>query len=504
MFTTIRKHQRWLMLVIAVLTIIAFAFLYNTTDMDRVGSNIVAKIYDRDVMQVDVEKAVRNYQLALALGQYDLVRGLAGQAQTEDEAANNFIWNLMVLQHEAAALGVEPAEQAVVDRIKTLSVFQTNGQFDTVKYSAFLQEQLAPRGFTERQLESVMRDSLRLEELKQLVESPAVVLPGDLAPGLERLRPIDLQVVRFPASEFLESIKVSDEELQAVYHERQSVLQAPEKRSVRYVAFELTSDQAELKDRARIDALQQVATATGNFIEALTESDQPLVEVAKAKGFQVGTTPFFAANGASGKSLTGIEKSVVPAAARIAFRLPSGVGNYEVVQLGEAGYAVIEVAEIAAGRPLTLEEAQADLRADIITQKRDAAVRQAAEVALTGLRAKMSEGATFAAAAQAQKLKTEEIKGLSVFSPEATPEMRQVLMAAADLPAGTLSPFTPSSSGGFFVYLEARQEADDATMAERLPQLTQRVLQQEKLLLFLQWMVTAREASDLKVLRPAM
>ena len=30
MFTTIRKHQRWLMLVIAALTIIAFAFLYNS------------------------------------------------------------------------------------------------------------------------------------------------------------------------------------------------------------------------------------------------------------------------------------------------------------------------------------------------------------------------------------------------------------------------------------------------------------------------------------------
>ena len=32
MFTTIRKHQRWLMLVIAALTIIAFAFLYNGRD----------------------------------------------------------------------------------------------------------------------------------------------------------------------------------------------------------------------------------------------------------------------------------------------------------------------------------------------------------------------------------------------------------------------------------------------------------------------------------------
>ncbi|MFM8683193.1 MAG: SurA N-terminal domain-containing protein [Chthoniobacterales bacterium] len=60
MFTTIRKHQRWLMLLIAALTIIAFAFLYNTTEMDRVGSNMVAKIYGHNVMQVDIEKAVRN------------------------------------------------------------------------------------------------------------------------------------------------------------------------------------------------------------------------------------------------------------------------------------------------------------------------------------------------------------------------------------------------------------------------------------------------------------
>ena len=145
MFTTIRKHQRWLMTLIAAMTIIAFAWLYNTTDLDRVGSNIVAKIYGRDVMQVDIERVVRNYQLALALGQFELVRDLAGQAQTEDEAANNFIWNLMVLQHEAARLGVEPGTQAVVEKIKTLPVFQTEGQFDPVKYSTFMQEQLAPR-----------------------------------------------------------------------------------------------------------------------------------------------------------------------------------------------------------------------------------------------------------------------------------------------------------------------------------------------------------------------
>jgi peptidyl-prolyl cis-trans isomerase D len=247
MFTTIRKHQRWLMTLVAALTIIAFAWLYNTTDLERVGSNIVAKIYGRDVMQVDIEKAVRNYQLALALGQFDLVRDLSGQAQTEDEAANNFIWNLMVLQHEAQRFGVEPGDQAVVDKIKTLPVFQSEGQFDPVKYSEFLQQQLAPRGFSERQLESVIRDTLRLAGVKALVASPAVVMPGEVASALERVRPLDLQVLRWNTSAAAKDVQVTDEELQAAFQARAAQLQVPEKRSVRYVLFALSPDEEKLE-----------------------------------------------------------------------------------------------------------------------------------------------------------------------------------------------------------------------------------------------------------------
>lgn len=504
MFTTIRKHQRWLMTIVAALTIIAFAWLYNTTDLERVGSNIVAKIYGRDVMQVDIERAVRNYQLALALGQFDLVRDLSGQAQTEDEAANNFIWNLMVLQHEAARLGVEPGDQAVIDRIKTLPVFQTEGQFDPVKYSTFLQEQLAPRGFTERQLESVIRDSLRLAGVKALVTSPAVLMPGEVNRALERVRPLDVEVLRWNAAAAAKNVQVGDDEVKSAFEARARELQVPEKRSVRYVLFALTPEQQKLEGKERVEFLQKAATATGAFAQTLSEGNADMAAAAGAAGFEVRTTPLFAADGAATGALADADGEVVPAAAAVAFRLPPGPGHFEIIEVGDEGYAVIEVAAVEAARPMTFEEARADLRADLIAQKRDAALREAATSALSAVRAGLAGGKTLAAAAREAGLKPEKISGLNVFDRELDAAQRQIAAAAVDLPDGTLGDFTPTPDGGFAVYLAARGQPDEKTSAEQRPLIEGGILEGKEMLLFAQWLVTAREGSGLQVVRPAL
>lgn len=504
MFTTIRKHQRWLMLVIAVLTIIAFAFLYNTTDMDRVGANMVAKIYGRDVMQVDVEKAVRNYQLAMALGQFGLVRDLAGQAQTEDEAVNNFIWNLMVLQHESAALGVEPGQQAVVDRIKSLPVFQTEGQFDPLKYSAFVQEQLAPRGFTERQLESVVRDVLRLEGVHELVVAPAVVMDSEIDPALQRLAPTDIEIVRFSTVEAAKDVSVSDDEVQKAFDEKKESLQSPEKRSVRYVAFVLDPKERELGDKERVQALQKISTATGDVAQALGEGGKTLAEAAAASGLEVRTTPLFSPDGATGGALEGLDGEVVPAAAKVAFRLPSGAGAFEIVQLGDEGYAIIEVAGVEAARPLTFEEARADLRAGLIGMKSRKILQEAAAKTLAAMREALSSGKTIGEAAEASGVSLEGKKGLTLFSEDLSPEDRQLAMAVVDLPVGTLGDLVPEPNGGFAAYVVSRGEPDAAKMAQRRPLILQGATQGKQMLLFAQWLSTVREESGLQILRPMM
>ena len=504
MFTTIRKHQRWLMTLIAALTIIAFAWLYNTTDLERVGSNIVAKIYGRDVMQVDIERAVRNYQLALALGQFELVRDLAGQAQSEDEAANNFIWNLMVMQHEAARLGVEPGDQAVVDRIKMLPVFQTAGQFDPVKYSTFMQEQLAPRGFTERQLENVIRDSLRLAGIKDLVGSPAVVMPGEAAAALNRIRPLNLEILRWKATSVAKNVQVGESELTEAFAARAQDLQVPEKRSVRYVLFALTPDQRDLAGAERVAALQKTATATGDLSQALADGGGDLVAVAAEKGLEVQTTPFFAPDAATGAASEGLDGEVVTAAAAVAFRLPQGAGNFEIIQVGNDGFAVVEVAGVEAARPMTFEEARADLLADLIARQRDTMVREAADRDLAEMRAAMDGGKDFASAARAAGVKPEKVSGLSVLDRELAPDRRQIAMAAIDMADGTLGSFAPTPDGGFAVYVASRGELDEQAMAEQRPMMESGLLEGKEMLLFAQWLTTARQESALQILRPMM
>lgn len=505
MFTTIRKHQRWLMLVIAILTIIAFAFLYNTTEMDRVGSNMVARIYGREVMQVDVERAVRNYQLALALGQFELVRDLAGQAQNEDEAASNFIWNLMVLQHEAAALGIEPGTQAVVDKIRSLPVFQKDGQFDPAKYSEFVQQQLAPRGFTERQLEDVVRDSLRLQEVKALVESPAVVLPSDVDPALARMAPADVVLVEFDPVELAKEVEVSDEELRSAYEERKQSLQAPEKRTLRYVPFMLSEEDAKKKGKERVAVLQKIATRTSAFAEALADSGRGMDSFGKDKKADVHTTPFFDAQGEAEGKLWDQDADVIAAGKSVAFRLSPQPGNYEILELGEKGYAVVEVASVKLPRQLEFDEARADLRAELIAQKRDRAVADKAASAVPEIRAKLSAGSSIADAAEEVGLKTRELKGLSIFDSDLEPEQREVAAAVSDLPEGSLGDFQARpGGGGFAAYVAKRAEPDAKEIAEKRPTVESGALQGKKMIMFVQWLTDARRQSGLEMLRSAM
>ena len=188
----------------------------------------------------------------------------------------------------------------------------------------------------------------------------------------------------------------------------------------------------------------------------------------------------------------------------MAFRLAGAPGNFEIVELAQDGYAVIEVAEVQPARPLTLEEASADLRAGLIEQKRAVAVQEAAAGTLSKLREALAKGDSFAEAVKAVKADTESMKGLSPFNEELTPAQRQVAMTVMDQAVGTLGEFVPGPEGGFAAYLAARNQPDAETLAERRPKIEQGMLQGKEMLLFAQWLVTAREASGLEVLRPMM
>jgi hypothetical protein len=321
-------------------------------------------------------------------------------------------------------------------------------------------------------------------------------------PALQRVAPVDLEILRFDA-DAVRGITVTDEELQKAFEEKKSTLQAPEKRSVRYVALVLTPGEKELPDKDRVAALQKLATATGDLTQALGEGGS-LADTAQARGLEVRTSPLFGAGGATTGALADLDGEVVPAAAAVAFRLPAAPGNFEIIELAQDGYAIIEVAEVQAARPLTLEEASADLRAGIMEQKRAVAVQEAAAATLGKVREAMAKGDSFAAAVKAARADTETMKGISPFAEDLTPTQRRVAMAVMDQAVGTLGEFVPGPEGGFAAYVAARNEPGAEALAERRPKIEEGMLQGKEMLLFAQWLVTAREAAGLQVLRPMM
>ena len=56
MITVMRKHHKWLMIVIAILAI-PFVFYFNKTDLSAQRQNDLGKIYDRPITQVEFQRS---------------------------------------------------------------------------------------------------------------------------------------------------------------------------------------------------------------------------------------------------------------------------------------------------------------------------------------------------------------------------------------------------------------------------------------------------------------
>src|SRR5438477_9208470 len=168
MITVMRKHHKWLMIVIAILAI-PFVFYFNKTDLSAQRQNDLGKIYDRPITQVEFQRSARLMTLAQMLGLSQLIQDLMMRPMSETDAYVNFTFNRLVLDHEAPTLGIRPSSAEVVAFVKTLAPFQGGSGFDINKYHEFIQNRLPPLGFTEAQLEQLVSDQLTLNRLKDLL-----------------------------------------------------------------------------------------------------------------------------------------------------------------------------------------------------------------------------------------------------------------------------------------------------------------------------------------------
>jgi hypothetical protein len=498
MINLFRKNQRILMLIVAILTIIAFIFLYNTAQLDELASVRNPRIYGAALTPVAIDRQVKNYQLTVALGQYDLLSRLGGAGMDQERSVSEFVWNLLVLQHEARALGVQPTDDQVADRIKSLPVFQTERQFDPRKYGAFVTEQLAPRGFTERQLEEVMRDALRAERVGAIVEAPVAVSEGEVRAAARVLQPVTATVISLTSKDPLPKAEIPAADISTYFERNAETLKTNELRAARVVAFELPAG-TKPEGKERVEALQKLADVASRFVEALGANGGTFDSAAQSAGVAIQTLPAFNLSGALASTPPADAEKVAKTAKAVAgtaFVLPAAGSTSDVIE-SEDSFYVIELTEIAPSRQLTLDEAAPAIRARLEAVAAERAQQEFANSKLMTLREALASGRSATDAATAAGLKTEVLEKVVPTAENISPAQRSAIAATLGLIPGQLSPIEMGPEGPFTVVLTDRGDLNSEEFEKQRAEIVSSLLENKRSLLFAEWLRVAREAAKI-------
>ncbi len=487
--------MRWLLIVVACLVTVAFAWFYNTYDPSQVARNQIAEVGGRKLDREDFLRTMRLFGLARDMGLYELIQPLAAGPAPEPE--QNFVFNLLVLRNASEDLGIHPAAESIKDAQRRLPVFQdAAGAFDPVKLGAFMERSLAPRGFTERQMDEVMADLLRLRTMSGLIGATAPLATAEARQLLEiRERSHTVGIISISRADPAE-MEISEENITARYGEAKDQLRTEEARIIKIASAALPADEAALEGRDRIAALQKLADRSFAFSQAILEEDADFDALAATAGFAVQTTPAFTA------AKPPEAFSAIPDAASVAFALTEENPSSDVLATNDA-FHVLHLETIEPSRPLTPEEARPQIVEALRTEAASSATAERAESARTAIQKALDAGRPLADAAAESGLEARILEPFTLAEPPMDdPNARMIVEAAADLPQGRLSPFLPTADGGILLCVVAREDASAETVEQELERFASRLELSRRQMAFAEWLRIERDRQAARFLAP--
>ena len=497
-----RSNQRWLMIILATLAIVSLVFFYsNRTQLDRSVSDKVGKIYGRTLTTEEIGRIERQLQTAEDLRLYDLLDLVTDEGSEQNEAAINHL----VLEHESSELGIEPSSDEIKDAEMKLPAFQSpGGGFDPAKYASFVDEKLTPRGFSDTQLDDLIRRNLQFAKLRQIVEAGVVLSPADVRLAYEqRFAKTDASVVRFKAADFAAAVaEPTADEIKKYYDEQKDRFQQPERRKVQYVKFALDDAQKKLTGTARMDALKPNAYGAQDLLVQLEDqkSKTDFAAVAAAAKVSVQETAEIEES-----QTTGVSEASIPGFVEAAFKLTAQDPNSDVpletpsTQYPDAYYD-LHLAAIVPQRQLTLDESKTKIVAAIRDERARAALSAKAEEIRTKIAEALKGGHSFVDAAKDAGQTAQDVAAFSGVEPlRGQPDGSQLSEATVELSKGELSKFVSTPDGGLLVYVRGREPVDEKGFDLQKDRITAALRRQKAGIYFSEWLRDRREAANVQI-----
>jgi peptidyl-prolyl cis-trans isomerase D len=243
-----KKKRSWIITILLGLIIVVFVAFYGGSQQPTGVASDVAEVNGESISQrefiMHYQRAVERYR---EMFKGSLTPELLKNLNIKQSLLEEMIEARLVLQ-EARRLGLTATDEELMNAIAQISEFHVNGRFNKERYIQLLRaNRLTPAQFEEDQ-----RKQLTIQRLLGVLADAAHVTEAEVR---ERYRfeqeKINLQFVRFSASDFLSEMKVTDEEIQKFYERNKESLKEPLKVQVEYIpyAFDQFSTPVQLTDK---------------------------------------------------------------------------------------------------------------------------------------------------------------------------------------------------------------------------------------------------------------
>lgn len=295
MLESIRKHSKFVMILLFLLIIPSFIFVGIDQSYFSGSSPTVARVDGQDITQNDWDNTHRYESDRLRAENPGMDSKLLDSPEARYASLERMVRD-RVFQIAAQKMHLVTSDAALARTLQGIpaiaSLRKADGSLDADGYRALL----AAQGMTPEGYEASLRRDMSLGQVVGNVMNTALATPVVVNAAMDAfLQRREIQVAQFMAKDFVGQVKVSDEDLKAYYQAHLAKFQQSEQAKVEYVVLDLKTvrDGIELNESdlqtyykenaARLAGGQEERRASHILVNAPKSMPAAEREAAKAK-----------------------------------------------------------------------------------------------------------------------------------------------------------------------------------------------------------------------------
>jgi peptidyl-prolyl cis-trans isomerase D len=249
MFGTIRRHQKWLWIVISTVTIVSFVAFFSPQQRKQRGwtgpRDLVGSINGRSITRDQYANAYREAELRylFSYGDWPGNDNMSRQSGVIERETRNRLFLIDKLNE----LDIQVSEPAVAQWIIEAFRDPTDKTFRKDSYDQFLKTRLPSRGLTQTDFERFAGHEVGIQHLVALAGTAGKLVTPQEAETLFRHenQEVEAEAVFLNSSNYLTRVTVDPAAVATFYTNQQANYRIPEKVQVTYIKFAASNYVAE-------------------------------------------------------------------------------------------------------------------------------------------------------------------------------------------------------------------------------------------------------------------